>query len=302
MRTFSVVYPQFWDGKTGKQFRKMGAETQVIALYLITCRHAHMSGIYYLPKQTITYETGQTRKSVDLVLRRLTEAGFAFYDDESEFIWVKEMLFWQVKELKPDDHRVKGVVKWCNSLPNLTFTTQFRERYGPFLPGLKPLPSPFKGPSEDLPRGTQEGLPSPYIPVPDPDPSLISGKEGVGEKPKPVKAAKQKFGEHGNVLLTVSEQTKLIEKFGEQGAAHRIRDADLYIGSTGKKYESHYLTILNWERKHEDEGPKSKGNPNGRGRETPAEERSRKATEAANRVLSEYMAPAIPRDHKNAGK
>lgn len=52
------------------------------------------------------------------------------------------------------------------------------------------------------------------------------------------------------VKLTSDEHQKLIEQFGQAGTNEKINNLDLYIQSTGKKYASHYATILNWERKN----------------------------------------------------
>ena len=49
-------------------------------------------------------------------------------------------------------------------------------------------------------------------------------------------------------MLTDSERGKLVEKLGEQKTIGMIERLDNYIGSTGKKYASHYHTILNWIR------------------------------------------------------
>jgi hypothetical protein len=59
---------------------------------------------------------------------------------------------------------------------------------------------------------------------------------------------KNKYAEF--VSMTLEEFEKLKEEFGEQGATDRIDKLNLYKGSTGKKYKSDYLTILNWERKN----------------------------------------------------
>lgn len=58
------------------------------------------------------------------------------------------------------------------------------------------------------------------------------------------------------VSLTLEEYEKLLEQFGEQGTTERIERLNLYKGSTGKKYKSDYLTILNWERKVQAKEPK----------------------------------------------
>lgn len=55
------------------------------------------------------------------------------------------------------------------------------------------------------------------------------------------------------VNLTKEEHQKLIEKFGEEKAKDWIERINLYKGSTGRKYNSDYLTILNWSRKEEKE-------------------------------------------------
>jgi hypothetical protein len=63
-------------------------------------------------------------------------------------------------------------------------------------------------------------------------------KESVREK--------QKAGEEGLVLLSPEERQKLTEKMGGKKAAEYIQKLENYIGSKGKRYRSHYHTILSW--------------------------------------------------------
>ena len=67
---------------------------------------------------------------------------------------------------------------------------------------------------------------------------IYKENEQLGEK------GKKKFGDF--VLLTDSEYLKLKDKF--QDVDNRIEKLDLYIGSRGKKYKSHYHTILSWSK------------------------------------------------------
>jgi len=59
------------------------------------------------------------------------------------------------------------------------------------------------------------------------------------------------------VLLTPTEYNKLITELGEPVTKEYIKDLSLYIQSKGKKYKSHYATILAWNRKN------NKGGNNG---------------------------------------
>ena len=67
---------------------------------------------------------------------------------------------------------------------------------------------------------------------------------------KPVKNGKKKpYGQFKNVLLSDSENQKLRDKFGNQGADDRIEAMSEGIRSKGYKYRSHYAAILSWERR-----------------------------------------------------
>lgn len=51
------------------------------------------------------------------------------------------------------------------------------------------------------------------------------------------------------VYLTDNEYKKLVERFGEQQTERKIDALNDYVGSTGKRYKSHYHTILMWSKK-----------------------------------------------------
>lgn len=95
----------------------------------------------------------------------------------------------------------------------------------------------------------------------------VDGGTQRKEKKRIEKKSKEIYAEF--VTLTIDEYKTLVDKFGEQGAKDKIENLNLYKGSTGKKYASDYLTILNWERKNG--GGKSGGNPrnNSPGPKTP---------------------------------
>lgn len=65
------------------------------------------------------------------------------------------------------------------------------------------------------------------------------------------KESKSSFGEFENVYLTESEALKLKERFGDRKLNEYITKLDNYVESTGKKYKSHYATIISWINKEQ---------------------------------------------------
>ena len=61
------------------------------------------------------------------------------------------------------------------------------------------------------------------------------------------KSKKEKYGSFANVLLTKEEFEKLKHSFSDY--ANRIDRLSEYLASSGKRYKSHYATILSWARK-----------------------------------------------------
>lgn len=131
MRDYAKVSPQFWIGITGKRLRSAGMEAQIVAMYLVTCPHANMLGLYYLPKLYLEHETGLPSEGASKGLARAIEAGFCHYDEVSEMVWVPEMASYQIGEaLTPADKRCLGIQKEYDALPENPFLQGFYERYG----------------------------------------------------------------------------------------------------------------------------------------------------------------------------
>ena len=71
--------------------------------------------------------------------------------------------------------------------------------------------------------------------------------------------AKNTYGEFGNVLMTTAEFEKFVQAVGAERANELIEELSSYLASSGKRYKSHYATLLNWgRRKDKEETPKQK--------------------------------------------
>lgn len=130
MRDYATVSPQFWLGETGRKFRKVGAETQVVAFYLMTSPHANMLGLYYLPILYLAHETGLDMEGAWKGLQRAIEVGFCSYDEETEMVWVHEMAAYQIgTSLSTGDKRCAGVRNEYAALPENPFLSEFYDKY-----------------------------------------------------------------------------------------------------------------------------------------------------------------------------
>ena len=70
--------------------------------------------------------------------------------------------------------------------------------------------------------------------------------------------AKNSYGEFGNVKMTTAEFEKLVQAEGADRANALIEELSSYLASSGKRYKSHYATLINWGRRKDKE---SKGAP-----------------------------------------
>jgi|TARA_Y100000310_G_scaffold233219_1_gene236090 hypothetical protein len=67
------------------------------------------------------------------------------------------------------------------------------------------------------------------------------------------------YGEFNNILLSDEEHQKLQDKFNST-YSEKIENLSAYLESKGKKYKSHYATILSWDRKEVKDGNLRTGN------------------------------------------
>ena len=79
---------------------------------------------------------------------------------------------------------------------------------------------------------------------------LELGKDRIdieGQDEPASKSQRHKYGKYKNVLLTDEDMGELQNEFSDW--EDRIERLSSYIGSTGKKYKNHLITIRNWARK-----------------------------------------------------
>lgn len=70
-----------------------------------------------------------------------------------------------------------------------------------------------------------------------------------------IKENKNAYGEFNNVLLTSEEYAKV----RDGSMLGTLEELSSYIASSGKRYKSHYATILNWHRRKQKENAEKNG-------------------------------------------
>lgn len=129
MNSYATICPKFWQGETGTELRKTGPDAVLVALYLVTNPHANRCGLYHLPPLFLAYETGLSIERAQAALRACEKAGFVLRNAENEHVYVRKMAYYQYgPELKPEDLRVKGLVRELNSCGS-PFLSRFCDDY-----------------------------------------------------------------------------------------------------------------------------------------------------------------------------
>jgi len=79
-------------------------------------------------------------------------------------------------------------------------------------------------------------------------------------KPSRTTPPQNSYGEFNNVRMTTAEFEKLVQAVGAERANALIEELSSYLASSGKRYKSHYATLLNWGRRKDKEGEKNADN------------------------------------------
>ena len=83
------------------------------------------------------------------------------------------------------------------------------------------------------------------------DSTMIAGckQDAMPEKSRVEERKEEKKRFRDFVFLTKEEHKKLVQRYGEQPTQKLIDSLNRYIGQSGKKYKSHYFTLLNFAKR-----------------------------------------------------
>lgn len=114
------VSPKFW-----LKARKRGwtDEQTTLGLYLLTCEHRNLEGLYRLPKPYAAADLGWPLEKLETALAVVCSSGFAAYDEDAEMVLIPKALKHQAPST---DRHVQGAIAQLERIPHTTLWDGFR--------------------------------------------------------------------------------------------------------------------------------------------------------------------------------
>ncbi len=130
-QNYATMREQFWTGNTGRALRGH-TDAQLLAMYVVTCPHANMIGLYHLSLAYIVSDTGMGMERVAAAFAKLAEPSidFARYDSVTEVVYVPSMAREQVRNLGENDKRRILVQKQYEGMAGSPYGADWWTRYG----------------------------------------------------------------------------------------------------------------------------------------------------------------------------
>lgn len=203
-------------------------DAKLLFAYLWTNKRCNSAGLYETTIKTISFDTGIPEANIPKLFTALHPK--VQWVADHNLIWVKNFL----KHQPQSPLFLKSV---CVCLQNLSGNgiirsfLDYNTSVGVSIPYQYPIGMVSDG----------------YGNIPEQEPEQDIDIEPLGTKgDSKGELAKKSYGEGELCQLTDLEYGKLKDRLGEQGRDFWINKVCYYVGSKGKRYKSHYMTILNW--------------------------------------------------------
>jgi hypothetical protein len=113
------VSPKFW---TDPDMRRASDDARQLALYLLTCEHRTVHGLFRLPKAYICADLQWLPERLGKPFAELLENGFLDYDGDAEVLLIVNAMKYQAPE---NPNQVASVVRQLEDLPDNVLTSRF---------------------------------------------------------------------------------------------------------------------------------------------------------------------------------
>lgn len=229
MAKFRQVQTKFWDDP--KVTEEMTPEDKLFFLYLLTNKHTTQTGIYELIKKIAAFEIGYSPESIKSLFDRfINHHKLIAYNDETREVAIKNWGRYNLNRGgKPIEDCVRKELSQVKDYSLISFVSPSIENER-----IKAIYTSF-----------EKGFDDTYH-----DTSTTRGQEEEEKEEEEKEEKKEKKNLYFDfVKLTDSEFKKLVNELGEKITRDLMIRLNDYIGSTGRRYKSHYFTIRAWARK-----------------------------------------------------
>lgn len=112
MRDYGKVYSTFWSSPTTSG---LSDDAKLLALYLMTCSHCTIAGVFRLPEGYVSEDVGWPAERVAQGFHELFTKGFSERCGTTKWVWIRKHLEWN----KPENpNQRKSAVKIALSVPD----------------------------------------------------------------------------------------------------------------------------------------------------------------------------------------
>lgn len=143
MREFGKVFCQIWESE---DFRALSEDGRTLVLYLLTCKHATIAGVFRLPDGYACEDLQWTAERVRQGFANVSTKGFATRCEATQWVWLAKFLEWNQPE---NPNQWKAVKKVAGKVPEKCvwrahFLYEIGHQIGINAPAPDPsIPSPF---------------------------------------------------------------------------------------------------------------------------------------------------------------
>lgn len=156
MRDYGRVFGAIW---ASEDFRALSEDGRALVLYLLTCQHGTLAGVFRLPDGYVAEDLQWSSERVAEGFRNVASKGFATRCESTKWVWIGKYLEWNPLE---NPNQRKAAAKLADKVPGeCQWRQDFRRVCGPSI-GLQP--EPLQNPSPTVPKpvlgaveGTGEG-------------------------------------------------------------------------------------------------------------------------------------------------
>jgi hypothetical protein len=143
------VSPLFW---SDEKVVRWDSETTLLAVYLLTCEHRNLEGLYRLPYAYIQADLEWSEGEVRDRMETLLDDGFILYDEAARVVLLPKALKYHTPKAPK---QIQGAINALQEVPDSALWPHFLAAAAEFAPDLS---TALGGPDLTLSEGVSNGF------------------------------------------------------------------------------------------------------------------------------------------------